>query len=897
MDLNYDEDLSENPLFKELKNEHPDLLNRAIQEGWIICVPRCGTFHRNSITTEDILSHVLIPNDELPETHFRSLNNRSVRMSNRVLTIDKEDTESTFSTHIIFEETFYTEDFLKYKVWCLEFPLETSDNVNETNIYNVNTLRDCIDLLWTENLGKEILENLDSTIQIFLNDINNNLEFASLQTQIDLVNILYKDCLQITFREKRLRDKTSRNKLLLDNVKLAVETYMQHGIYKRLFEAICARTASEDSKFNKLVRNLSDIQLKDLDVRPDLNETIPCAKQELAKMPGYSTTLGKVGCLKKTIVTITKTNLPTNQFKTLLSADELIPIIVFLIIKTGLPNWFAQLTFLSQFRYSSNDTDEASFLITTLEAAIEHIRSGLLFGPYSPESQLDDDVDGQSFEMIHETPISNDTKTNDNEYSISYFFEQIRIANYDEVKSILDRDNKTNRCNNVLLEAQTSKLCHPLCSCDKCEKVLTENLSDSMPTIHSYDDRGLTALHVACFHGRPKIVDLLLLSGANVRATDYSGATPLHYAALRGHQNALLLLLHARADINSRDNDKNTPLHFASNNGHEGCVKAMLYFSEHCPTNFNINCVNSFGDTPLHHASRWGYVGIVEILLEYGARANIENKRKLTPLDCAHSIHVTKLIYERKAKQNTVIIPLIPENKKSNINPQLDFADDATNLTISNSNIGIRPQSTQQIKKVDSLLRAVAFGDINLICYYLNISLNKTDKKSKSSKCHPLCVCDKCSTPSTSNDPTLSRTDILCINVCNSDGVTPLHIAAMHGWLEITKLLLEHGARPNLVTKSKGFTPLHLCCQHRRPLIAEVLVNSELCSINQQDNRGNTALHYVCHIGDLRLAEILITAGANPFFKNIDGITPIDEAEERIYISLVNYLKNSVKKV
>lgn len=162
MDAKYDEDIAENPLFKELQTEHSDLLARCIQEGWIICIPRLGTLDKCN-TVDDILSHILIPNDELPETHFRSLGNRNIRLSDRrVLTIDKDDTESTFSTHIIFEETFYTEDLVKYKVWCLEAPLESTNNnkiINEScvnNYYTLNTLRDCIDLLWTENLGKII---------------------------------------------------------------------------------------------------------------------------------------------------------------------------------------------------------------------------------------------------------------------------------------------------------------------------------------------------------------------------------------------------------------------------------------------------------------------------------------------------------------------------------------------------------------------------------------------------------------------------------------------------------------------------------------------------------------------------------------------------------------------
>lgn len=693
--------------------------------------------------------------------------------------------------------------------------------------------------------GKEIIENYDSAIKIFLNE-NSNLEGSSLQTQIDLVSILYKELLQITLREPRLRDKCNKNHQLLENVKLSVETYMLHRINKPLFESIQACTAHDDSKFNKLIRNLSDLQLKDLNVPSHLYDTISYAKRELAKMSGYSTILGKVGCLRKAIEYLSRSN--DENFVT---SDELLPIIVFLIIKTGLSNWIAQLTFMLKFRFSVTlASDETNYLITTLEAAIEHIRSEVLFGSSEPECQI---------EEIIPKPI---LKPNEN-LTLIDFFEGVRVGDYNLVESMLNLTESKDK--------NFTKLCHPLCSCDKCENILSKNMCNTSPTVYSCDDRGFTALHVACFHGRPKLVDLLILNRAKVNATDYSGATPLHYAALRGHQNALLLLLHAGSNINARDNDKNTPLHFASNNGHEGCVKAMLYYSEHSPKNFNINCLNNLGDTPLHYASRWGYVDIVDILLEYGARANIENKRKLTALDCAHSIHITRLICDRK-------VNLIDQKP---IEPNLDFVEEIVD------NSGIKAQSMEEIKKVESLLHAVAFGDINLTCYYLNIS-SSNDFASKK-PCHPLCNCVKC-TPTTSS-PKSTRKDILHINICNSDGLTPLHVAAMHGWYDLTKLLLENGARVDLITKSKQLTPLHLACQHRRHAVTKLLVVDNKL-INKQDWRGNTALHYVCHLGDVRLAEILVNAGGNPGIKNLDGVTCIQEAEDRIYISLVNYLKS-----
>lgn len=66
MESNYDENLSQNAFFQTLQEEHQQILERAIAEGWIICVPRCGTFTKGALTEEDFLGHILIRDDELP---------------------------------------------------------------------------------------------------------------------------------------------------------------------------------------------------------------------------------------------------------------------------------------------------------------------------------------------------------------------------------------------------------------------------------------------------------------------------------------------------------------------------------------------------------------------------------------------------------------------------------------------------------------------------------------------------------------------------------------------------------------------------------------------------------------------------------------------------------------
>ncbi|XP_022188861.2 ankyrin repeat domain-containing protein 27-like [Nilaparvata lugens] len=809
---------------------------------------------------------------------------------------------------------------MKYKILCIENPLQIYTGVSKeessSSVVSVQTLRDCIDLLWTETAGKEVLEKIDDIIQKFL-VANERLEFKSLQKQRDLVGNLYSSCLQIVLLDSRLRVKTANNRHLLQNIKTSIESYIHHAIYKKLIKGITACTACEDANFNKIVRNLSDLQLQDLEVRSDLYDTVPKAKAQIARIDCYCTVLGKISCLQRTFAAISKCDASNSSYGNVLSADDLLPMLVFLVIKSGLPNWIAHVTYMKLFNFSaslSHQIDQGSFLVTSLEAAIEHIKSGLLQGPSEPEGQLNLDgaeSDSGGYEMYQGFGIPSsidrlDSKTRS--ATLSNLFELARQGNAQELEKLLTGKGSETDDEMILLNAVSSlKLCHPLCSCDKCERVLSQNLLDTTPTIHSCDDRGYTILHVASMYGRPKVVDVLISCGANPNSTDYSGSTPLHYAAARGHQNALLLLIHAGAKVDKADNEGNMPLHLSAGNGHEGCIKAILYYTEHVGVKLDINMKNRHGETALHNAARWGYQSIVKILLEYGACPSVENKRKLTPLDYAHSLHISKLLMSWAKR--TIANLLVPkfENSISNhkqdmtvaaaSKPLLDFNDEGSVVGISRE-VGIRPQTTDQIKQIERLLRAIAYGDVQLACFYLGLVLPDREemlkKLEKTHSCHPLCSCKKLVRDDCEDEgKCVVRSENIAYDVCDSDGFTPLHVSVMHGQIDLVKMLIDVGAKINLRTRTKNKTPLHLACENGQNKIAQLLLSSGICDVNCQDAYGNSPLHYACLANNTQLVQILLNYKPNLNLRNSNGKTAQKEAEDRMSLSMLRLLTNA----
>lgn len=221
---------------------------------------------------------------------------------------------------------------------------------------------------------------------------------------------------------------------------------------------------------------------------------------------------------------------------------------------------------------------------------------------------------------------------------LQYLFHYIKDNNEIQLTSILDLPYSAFKSNNN--KEATTKSCHPLCNCEKCE-ALGGNNELSNVNVASKDK--LTMLHIAALYNMPKIVSCLTNHEAHVDAQDCLGNSALHYAASMGYQKVLFLLLHAKSNLNLRNNKQQTPLILAAMNGHETCVKALLFFAEHSHSSIEMDAQDEDGLTSLHHSAQCGFEVIVDILLEYHAKGTIKSTfEKKTPLENAFNSEIAK---------------------------------------------------------------------------------------------------------------------------------------------------------------------------------------------------------------------------------------------------------------
>mmetsp|Transcript_37478 Transcript_37478/g.33124 ORF Transcript_37478/g.33124 Transcript_37478/m.33124 type:complete len:368 (+) Transcript_37478:215-1318(+) len=95
------------------------------------------------------------------------------------------------------------------------------------------------------------------------------------------------------------------------------------------------------------------------------------------------------------------------------------------------------------------------------------------------------------------------------------------------------------------------------------------------------------------------------------------------------------------------------------------------------------------------------------------------------------------------------------------------------------------------------------------------------------------------------NDSDNTENIALDINAIDKEGSTPLFRAAKVGEAEIIKLLMDHGADPNITNRDE-ISPL-LLASHRGYLdVVQVLLDKKETDPNLEDERGRTALMVAC---------------------------------------------------
>lgn len=398
---------------------------------------------------------------------------------------------------------------------------------------------------------------------------------------------------------------------------------------------------------------------------------------------------------------------------------------------------------------------------------------------------------------------------------------------------------------------------------------LVETLIEAGAHVSAANQFGATPMSEAATVADPKVLELLLDAGADVESPNTEGQTALMLVARSGNVEAANVLLEHGANVNAREHWKDqTALMWAAAESQPAMVSLLIAHGASVDARSRVNdwkrqvtaeprakVLPTGGLTPLLYAARQGCLGCAKSLLAAGANIDLPDPDAVTPLLLAllnAHFDLAKLLVDAGANVNkwdwwgrnplyaAVDYNTLPHGGRPD-RPSLD--------------------ATTPLDIVDLLLAKGANPNAQLKLLQPFRSLG-ADRGA---------------------DPILGI------------GTTPLIRAAKAGDTDSIRLLLAHGALPDL-PQDEGVTPLMAAAGLRSYAIdtrgrykteAQAVESARLllaagADVNAHDKLGQTALHGAAFQGWNKLVKVLVENGADLRAVDAQGKSAVDAAMGRI---------------
>jgi ankyrin repeat protein len=189
------------------------------------------------------------------------------------------------------------------------------------------------------------------------------------------------------------------------------------------------------------------------------------------------------------------------------------------------------------------------------------------------------------------------------------------------------------------------------CQYNKAEIAMMMIKSGAKINVASGEDQ--TPLHYAVGNDANfELVQMLIANGADIHTTGYEGATPLYEAAEAGNLRAVKLLIEKGADVNAKNAEGKRPLHMAVTWHPDPKLPYATIVKLLVEKGADVNAKDKDGITALHLASEGGYTELATLLIDKGADVNAISEERGTPLDCAKTDEMKKLLTGKGGRES-----------------------------------------------------------------------------------------------------------------------------------------------------------------------------------------------------------------------------------------------------
>ncbi|KAG0244655.1 hypothetical protein BGW41_006894 [Actinomortierella wolfii] len=697
---------------------------------------------------------------------------------------------------------------------------------------------------------------LEQTIMIFNDETMNKTDLDDIRTSVDQLLAQVIEILNHVDPNVLLGVLKDHN-LTVDGLNLLVEDYILNSTYDIVFFKVTLQLKQQDWELAEAIRELQHLDLAQVGLEDTLtnHRSLVSALNEFQSIGVLRTPKEKLQCLVQYV-----------RVTSALSgggADDLIPILLLTILRSGISNLASNLYYMKHFILFGDATSgEYGYSLSTLEAVSRYIHDHAK--QLTPLSQLNHEywqsiIDGDLDKVIN--------IRQDQNYLDMTARALLTVNSTSSANSRRTSDASITKPNN---EASTSVPSSGEGRQQQKQMAIETSLSSSFippSTTHSSatikaapyntrDAQGNTDVMIACKANQMHILKLLLeQQHVSANVCNFEGTSLLMLAVeLEQHDMVKLILQHLTKKLpshqlphqTSEEQETSRP----SKAPNEQTSPPPLVRKGNLACEDGINHQDVYGQTALHVCIERGNLELLNLLLEANANITLANDDGDSPL-----ILASKLTEKDLDRYRPIVERLIE--------------------TMSAKGIG--DISTQVNNLGNSAFHYLA--DPSLISLLASTGANP--------------------------------------DVDNYAGWTPLLKWALHDNTEAVRALIITGNVDFLMTDSRGYTALHMACLRGNVSMARMLlVEEDKVGTNEEaDQKGSmrsqqktmetpiryrmpidlqslmdgaTPLQLACQSGAVPIVEFLLRMGANPQLRDWANELPSDMTSDPQILELLD---------
>lgn len=392
---------------------------------------------------------------------------------------------------------------------------------------------------------------------------------------------------------------------------------------------------------------------------------------------------------------------------------------------------------------------------------------------------------------------------------------------------------------------------------------LTRKLLDAGADATAPDHAGETPLMLAARVGDAELCRLLLAHGAQVDARDeHFGQTALMVAAREGHVEAARVLLDAGAAVDAQTKPEEPPRFIPPSESPEGLSRGSGIIRAGWPEGRGKRYPAGGSKTALLYAAREGHLDVARLLVERGASLELADGNGQTALIAA-IVNASIIRVNRTGTSDHLRIANLLLDAGANVNAQDWYGETPLWAAVDVRNLELGRDGNERN------IHGEAFALIERLLE-MGADPNARTREYPHERRFILVV-------------------VGSVAWVDMTGQTPFLRAAAAGDVKTMRLLLAHGADPNIATYA-GTTPLMAAAGvnwavaetfdfgNEALLEAVKLAHSLGNDVNAQNSMGIAAIHGAANRGANDVIEYLAANGARLDVPDKQGRTPLDWA-------------------